>query len=246
MSASDPSIDSKLKELREKYAASLSEKVADFRKRWSVLESDWNVTEAEELYRLIHSLCGSSGNYEAVDLATAARKVEQALLEIIYSQQLPMSDEATAIGRLLNIVELEANHWAEKVFQARDTATQKDGMQKNRGVIYILHDSSISGRDMASGLESYGYVTHVVSSSGELASACYDKKPDLIILPGNPVQSQLSIPELISNLDLSIKLPPIVVIGGMENVDLRMQAARVGVSRFLAVPVDMAALFRTI
>jgi len=246
MSAPDSNIDSKLKELREKYAASLPDKVADFRERWLALGREWKVAEAEELYRLIHSLCGSSGNYEAVDLATAARKVEQALLELIYSQQLPMSDEATAIGKLLNIVELEAIHWADKVLQARYTATPNDGMQNNRRVICILHDRSISTRDMASGLESYGYVTHVIRSFDELVSVCHGKEPDAIILPGNPVQSELSIPELISNLDSSIKLPPVVAIGGMENVDMRIQAARVGVSRFLSDPVDMAALIRTI
>lgn len=62
--------------LKEKYIASLPEKVGSVCMLWESISEDNDATRLEELHRMAHSLSGSGATYDQVQLSQSAKKLE--------------------------------------------------------------------------------------------------------------------------------------------------------------------------
>ena len=62
--------------LKEKYVASLPEKIGCIRLLWETLNEEKDETRLEELHRMIHSLSGSGATFGQVQLSQLAKKLE--------------------------------------------------------------------------------------------------------------------------------------------------------------------------
>ena len=237
-----PDIDTRLKDLHEKYAGSLAGKVDDLRQRWEHLQGAWSTGDADELYRLVHSLCGSSGNYQATDLANAARAVEQALLTIIYAERLPHQDEVAAVNGLFGDLGREATSWANSVLRDNQAIGPKSEAQHPAKLVYLLADDKSSVHGLLPLLDKVGYQVIAHRSLDALATAYGVDVPDAIVVSTNPAMGELSIPDIVARLGPASAQPPILVIGNVENITSRLAAARAGVFRFLPEAMDIATI----
>lgn len=101
----------KLHRLTLAYAQELPTKIQEIGADWLALKSSWQSVLAEEVYRTVHSLSGSSGSYGAMNVHPLARKLENVILAIIRAERAPSRKEIMEVDDLVDKVSEAANLW---------------------------------------------------------------------------------------------------------------------------------------
>lgn len=107
-------------------------------------------------------------------------------------------------------------------------------------LVYILDDGPLLSLDLASKLEQPEYRVHFFSELSDLESALRKEDPVAIIMhdefgvddaPGLDVISKLK--------DKVAACPPVILISASDNIESRLAAVSVGVSRYFCLPLEI-------
>lgn len=104
-------LETKLRKLRLAYAENLPAKIREITEIWTDLKATWQPKKAEEVYRYIHSICGSSASYGAAGVHSYARDLEQTVLATIYTEQAPTGKDQLVIDNLIARLSEATEEW---------------------------------------------------------------------------------------------------------------------------------------
>lgn len=104
---SDPAFQDRLQALRDKYAASVPERMAAIRNALALCQGNLIPPHIEQLHHALHSVAGSAGSFGLAPLGDEARRIEQ-LVRGVLEAGAPWTGIETAVQALL--------HWADKDF----------------------------------------------------------------------------------------------------------------------------------
>ncbi len=106
---SDPAFQDRLQALRDKYAASVPERMAAIRDALALCQGGLTPPHVEQLHHALHSVAGSAGSFGFHALGAEARRIEQLVRGVMEAGQAWDGIEA-AVDALLR--------WADKDFRA--------------------------------------------------------------------------------------------------------------------------------
>jgi HPt (histidine-containing phosphotransfer) domain-containing protein len=73
----DPAFQDRLQALRDKYAASVPERMAAIRDALKLCQGSLAPSHIEQLHHALHSVAGSAGSFGLAELGDEARRIEQ-------------------------------------------------------------------------------------------------------------------------------------------------------------------------
>jgi chemotaxis protein histidine kinase CheA len=111
----DAELEEKLRRLTFAYAQELPAKIQGIANRWIQLKSEWSQAAAQDFYREVHSLSGSSGSFGALELHLQSRKLEQHLSSLTELKQRPPAEKISQIDAALGLTASLASDWAKKL-----------------------------------------------------------------------------------------------------------------------------------
>jgi len=107
----DPHYQDRLQALRDKYAASVPERMAAIRAGLAhCLSGGLTTANLEELHHALHSVAGSAGSFGLHVLGDEARRIEQMVRPMLTGETSGWEAIPVAVEALL--------HWADKDFRA--------------------------------------------------------------------------------------------------------------------------------
>lgn len=109
----DPAFQDRLQALRDKYAASVPERMAAIRNALALCQGSLNPSHIDQLHHALHSVAGSAGSFGFHALGNEARRIEQ-LVRGVMEAGAPWDGIETAVQALL--------HWADNDFRAEKFA----------------------------------------------------------------------------------------------------------------------------
>ena len=118
MVGGDAELEEKLRRLTLVYAQELPVKIREITNRWGQLKSAWSREAAEEIYREVHSLSGSSGSYGASKLHLQSRNLEQTISSISDFDQCPSAQMISQIDAALGLTASLASDWARLIAES--------------------------------------------------------------------------------------------------------------------------------
>jgi len=144
----DAELEKKLRRLTLVYAQELPAKIRDIANLWVKLKTDWSREAAEEIYREVHSLTGSSGSYGASDLHLQSRELEKKISSLTAADLYPSTENISQIDAILDVTASLANDWAKKI--AAEDRSETDSSpssvaQVNPTELGLLSDSKLAG-----------------------------------------------------------------------------------------------------
>jgi HPt (histidine-containing phosphotransfer) domain-containing protein len=110
---SDPAFQDRLQALRDKYAASVPERMAAIRDALALCRGDLTAPHIDQLHHALHSVAGSAGSFGFHALGAESRRIEQ-MVRSVMEAGAPWDGIETAVQALL--------HWADKDFRAEKFA----------------------------------------------------------------------------------------------------------------------------
>lgn len=109
----DPAFQDRLQALRDKYAASVPERMAAIRDALVLCQGSLTPAHIDQLHHALHSVAGSAGSFGLHALGGEARRIEQLVRGVMEAGQ-SWDGIAPAVQGLL--------HWADKDFRAEKFA----------------------------------------------------------------------------------------------------------------------------
>jgi len=103
----DPAFQDRLQALRDKYAASVPERMAAIRVALELCQGDLIPPHIEQLHHALHSVAGSAGSFGLAALGDESRRIEQ-LVRGVIETGAPWAGIEPAVHALLQ--------WADKDF----------------------------------------------------------------------------------------------------------------------------------
>ena len=109
----DPAFQDRLQALRDKYAASVPERMAAIRDALALCQGAPTPPHIEQLHHALHSVAGSAGSFGLHALGDESRRIEQ-LVRGVMEQGASWDGIEPAVQALL--------HWADKDFRSGNFA----------------------------------------------------------------------------------------------------------------------------
>jgi len=109
----DPAYQGRLQALRDKYAASVPERMAAIRDALALCQRGLESPHIDQLHHALHSVAGSAGSFGFHALGNEARRIEQ-MVRAVMESGAPWDGIETAVQALL--------HWADKDFRSEKFA----------------------------------------------------------------------------------------------------------------------------
>ncbi|HEY0587393.1 MAG TPA: Hpt domain-containing protein [Pseudoduganella sp.] len=105
----DPAFQDRLQALRDKYAASVPERMAAIREALALCQGNLIPPHIEQLHHALHSVAGSAGSFGLAALGDESRRIEQ-MVRGVMEAGAPWTGIEAAVHALLQ--------WADKDFGA--------------------------------------------------------------------------------------------------------------------------------
>ena len=244
------SIQAKLLVLKNSYKQNLEGKRQELTALFQQVIQTWDNDQLSDLYRMAHSIKGSSATFGFTHLSQAAATLETALMQIITDDHTPDEDgieQLTSLHRKLDQrlqnPEREENDSGETFKSADDSPPSPTPVLTTEQLTILLTDDEEFGRQqVAFMLEGVGHQV-IQASTGAEAIMLYDQyKPDLIIMDVvMPEMNGYEAARAIKSRSGEDFVPIIFLTGLTEDNEL-VKCIENGGDDFLIKPVNSAIL----
>lgn len=245
MSTSDEDLQQLLRSLGEQFRQRLNTDLPELHTLAQQLSAaDNTATQLSTLKSMreqLHKLAGAAGTFGYESLGVQARALELASVALL--------NTSTA-------AQLLAHAQAISLFSQQDCAltlaadTAKDEISTPPPIdnelsrrIYILEPDPLLGKHLLSTLQNFGYATELMRTGEALREAVNRQLPDVLIIDSCLDEADSDGLAFANRLEAQLPLPlPLLVISDRHDFDIRLRAARAGVTGFLNKPVNFNAL----
>jgi len=263
----------KLHRLTLAYAQDLPTRIQEISADWLALKSSWKSVFAEEVYRTVHSLSGSSGSYGAMNVHSLSRKLENVILALIRAERVPSRIEIMEVDDLIGKVSEAANLWVTDLQTSGSTKEfpgSSPALIDSNTASSLNEDPVIDTQEEESRLKKYRMLyiednranlnlvkqlIHVHWPNAELSCA-EDPVAGLTLIKSNPfdlVLLDINLPHMsgfqvlarIRENEETRNLPVVAVSANAMPSDI--QAGReAGFDEYITKPIQIDSFFRTI
>lgn len=235
--------------LQEEFKQQLDEKVKTISRLVERAQSDAFVSEdLNELYRLVHGLAGSAGTFGAQEVSTLARELEhivKAEIESLEDDLFSDSGVKRAYSGIMNKLKEEARRWQPSTSTLE--LPQKEKTPSRSNIVYLLEDDELLASDLVVKLELANFRVHHFSSAEAFVNAFRERCPSVIIMDVVLEEGDLAGIELVRELKKDKDdFPPIIFISIRDDIEVRLEAARIGAARYLKKPFRVNRLVQTL
>lgn len=242
------SIQDKLQLLKNNYRDNLDAKRVELSTLFEQALDAWDQDRLGDLYRVVHSIKGSSATFGFPGLSQAAEILETTLIDVISNDQPPVDDE---LDKLIDHYERLALFLQEpEVIDSADTPasqqtaddTNHDYLSTEKLTILLTDDEEFGREQVNLMLESEGHNV-IQASTGAEAIMLYEQyRPDLIIMDVvMPEMNGYEAARAIKQRSGENFVPIIFLTGLTEDKEL-VKCIENGGDDFLIKPVNAAIL----
>jgi len=244
------SIQDKLQVLKNSYRENLDGKRVELSTLFEQALDDWDPDLLGNLYRMVHSIKGSSATFGFAGLSQSAASLETALIEVISDDEPPQDDRLEQLIDLYEKLTLRLQEPESKDLStaALSSPSQLTGLHTatvlttERLTILLTDDEEFGREQVTLMLEDAGH--HVIqASTGAEAIMLYEQyRPDLIIM--DVVMPEMNGYEAARAIKLSAgeDFVPIIFLTGLTDDDELVKCIENGGDDFLIKPVNPAIL----
>lgn len=239
----------KLGQLRRGFIVSLPVQIKDIQKHWEQVRNTAGDDESlRTLYRMVHSLVGSSGTFGMNAISSAARNLEQHLKRIMDAEgPVGAAEEAIARALLLTLVQtVQAALKQEGRLREGERLLLNDPPPNHEGkTVFLVESDQHVSEFIALNLENAGYRVQAFPDTAAAKQAIEHHRPDALILdmlfPEGQENGLAAVAAIRAMHHLSI---PVIFLSARDDLETRLQAVRAGGDAYLLKPVDMEELLQ--
>ncbi|MBU0723826.1 MAG: diguanylate cyclase [Alphaproteobacteria bacterium] len=228
----------KIAALKQRYAASLGEKLAAIqRAARQGLDDDSETAQAAqtECTQLLHKLTGSAGTFGFPILSKAAGALERAIIDHRPWKEIAAAIDDLSPGMVIDLV-LDRSVPMDSI-----PATRKSGTSLAR-ILMVSQDSSMA-EGLAGQLRELGYAVRVQSAP---QASPDDFQPDMILLDADPLAEMSGGAALVALSTHYHPSPPVAFLSNRSDTAARLAAVRYGAVAYFTKPVRVTELVDTL
>lgn len=238
-----------LQALTQKYIASLAEKRQHIESAQESAKSSNTLEDWDALRTLVHKLAGSAGAYGFKSLGDAARDYDLLLKEHNPPEPVALQDCHHALIHAFDKAITSPEGGIPSTAPANAPNTQPDSViappiqARPEPELLLVEDDPETANLIREELASYGFKVQILLDPDQLAETLGKHTPDAILMdlmfpqgPDHGIQLISQCRELLS------PCPPIVVVSGRDELDIRLKATHAGASGYFSKPIDFQGL----
>ena len=231
-------IPSTLSHLRDEFIARLPERIASLEKLLAAVTRDEHESLAP-LHRAAHSLVGTAGTHQLMQISDAARELEQVAAALLQHAKVADADLRALRSATERLAECAAHPSHKLVPPPRQTTAAH---------IIVVEDDPEQAEWLRSVLEQEEYQ---VETYGDLAAfrAALQKQemPAAVIMDMIFPESDDAGAQAIAEMKAqNLMVVPVIFLSVRRDMAAKLAAHRAGATRYLTKPVDRAALLHAI
>lgn len=241
------SIQDKLQLLKNSYRENLDGKRAELSTLFEHALDDWDPDQLGNLYRMVHSIKGSSATFGFADLSSSAASLESALIEVISYEVPPQEDSLEQIIDLYEKLTLRLQDPESKLpavaNPVRDTDDHATTVLTTERLNILLTDDEEFGREQVTLMLEQGGHNVIQASTGAEAIMLFEQyRPDLIIM--DVVMPEMNGYEAarVIKQEAGEDFVPIIFLTGLTEDNELVKCIENGGDDFLIKPVNPAIL----
>ena len=238
----DPNeLQAKLKLLGDAYAAQLPEKLQQIEQAWKQLPKDsWDEEIFATLHRMVHSLTGSGKTFGFSLLSDVARSLEEYLKQLAQAKTILSEDQCNQIHVLLCELHQVAMHRdaAESIHVARP-AQNAVGSRR----IFVVEDNRTLADSLKVQLSYFGYEVSVFNKLADFRLAMQGNPDVVVVMDISFLEGSRSGIHAINEIQqMRTTLLPVIFLTSHDELEMRLDAVRVGGIAYLSKPVNIGTL----
>ena len=239
----EETIQNRLAEMKQDYIQDLPKKAIELSQCWQAVEGpNWSEEAANTFRIMIHSLAGTSGTFQIVKLAEAARATDNFLGKINFTSNMPSDKDNKEIEDLLNDILLSLEN---KPDIGTDSKCFNKQTPKNKQKILIINNNMAFTLSLTETLKENNYQVDTAKDIGSIISKVEDFKPELIIIsmlfPDNDQSNSI-----LATLKNNNEQTPIIYISESDDIASRLDSLRTGAHSYLVSPHSTETLLSSI
>ncbi|MFV3130281.1 diguanylate cyclase [Niveispirillum sp. KHB5.9] len=221
------SVAARHREIRAQYVLLLPERLAALAHAAS---------DAAEMLRQAHGLVGSASTFGFMDLAEAARRLEQVLRAPLPNAAAAATQLEQALAGVLGAGE-QALHLPERVEDAEEVGPRAEEL-----TVYLLEDDTVQADELVSQMRPYGYRAKAFTDPASFREAVRENPPSALIVDIICGADYDAGSETLTRMLAEGPVPPAIFLSGRDDFAARLGAVRAGGAGYLTKPVDPATL----
>jgi diguanylate cyclase (GGDEF)-like protein len=240
-----PTIEERLRTLREQYEAELPDKIARLTEAvYAWLRTPLDSEALTVVHRMAHSLVGSSGSHGFAALSQAARALEQDLRSIVEGWTPPSAEQLEQVRRRLAPL---ADYRVEQETPPNPAPPQRGRVAEpvrrlpsESRLVSLWEPHASLAQDLAEQLTHFGYKVRTAASLEAFAASVRDAPPAALIMDAATADDESDALETLAVVQQGREEKiPAVFVSTQEDLKARLRAVRAGASAYLTKPVDV-------
>lgn len=240
MVVSDNNKHVKLRNLQQKFASTLPERLNLIQTAWLNSQGTPDNTELfTDLLRQVHSLAGSAGTFNFFRLGDVAKELELLLKD--YQHGSLTEAVTTTVSKLLQqlVALAEQGHEQPKTELITDDSAEIEHLSNQQAVIYVLEDDEDIAAESFRQLIHFGYQVVTFNSVSDFKHAIYQQIPDALLIDIQLVEGEFAGTEAVADVCKTLQLNiPSIFISQHQSWQHRLSAMRVGGQGYITKPID--------
>jgi diguanylate cyclase (GGDEF)-like protein len=240
-----PTVEERLRTLREQYETELPDKIARLTEAGHTwLRTPLDADALGVVHRMAHSLVGSSGSYGFAALSQAARALEQDLKSIVEDWTPPSAEQLEQVRARL--VSLADGRFAQQplvnvaLSERGRIAEPARRLPSEIRLVYLWEPHASLAQDLAEQLTHFGYKVCTPTTLGAFSVAVQDAPPAALIMDAATTGEESDAMGTLAAIEQGREEKiPAVLVSTDGALQARLRAVRAGASAYLTKPVDV-------
>jgi len=229
----------KFHQLQQKYTQQLPTKLSQILACWKDFLQQNNQAALQELKRLVHNLAGSAGTFHFSHLSTQARNLEQQLLPIETTEQLP--ETLDEIDNVLKNIHSLVEKGPDVVLSAPTEMVLPH--RRPERLVYVVEDDQNLAEEINQQLQFFGYQVETFHDATTALEHVKQTLPTAMIIDVQLPEGSLAGTALAQRFhSFSKHKIPLMFISVRDDWDARLEAVRSGGQFYLLKPLDFSEL----
>jgi len=242
-------IDNELIRLRQQYLNGLNDRVNEIEKLFRQLRSNaWDSQTLSDLQVRAHSLAGSGGTFGFDDISQKARNLDTYLKDCLLSNANLQESHFNTIAGQINKLQAACKAAINlQISNEHFSQSQKiDLAISDKPTVLILADDKSKAKELGEQISHYGYRfrverTNDIKSADDVAYLSESPYVDGIIVMLE--KDKQDVEKTIDYIKTALPLPrPIMFVNELGDIQVRLNAVRMGGDAFLVHPVEITQL----
>jgi len=233
-----------LKQLSDAYAAQLPEKFRNMMLTLDALpQNQWDEEGFQTLYRMVHSLSGSSKTFGFPALGDAARTLEHHLKMLGEAKRALSSTQRDQVYEQLAALNQLAIRQEHADADLAGTVSAESAVAHASCQVYIVEDESSLAVELKTQLSYFGYDVSVFYALNDFKVAMQQSRDVVVLMDINFPEDPLGGIHVMNEIQRGRATPiPVIFLSAHGEFDIRLEAVRAGGIAYMNKPVNLGVL----